>query len=202
MEDYKKITLESYNINSDIFSKRYAYLFDFERRKEFNRFLTLLIGKKVLDLGCGPGEHLSWFKKQGLDVTGVDISPAMIAKCREKGINSVLMDMEYLDFNENAFDGIWAVCSLIHISKNKLEGVVKKTHSILKNKGIMFVTLKKGEGETLVADKLNPLTKRYFVYWKRDEFEKLLKDYFDIIEFWEEDVEGSTLLNFFLRNRK
>lgn len=202
MEEYKKITLESYNLNANEFSKKFTYLFDLEKRGEFLKFLSLLSGKKVLDLGCGSGDHALWFKKQGLDMTCVDISPVMVEICKKKGLNAILMDIEDLDFNENSFDGIWAVCSLIHLPKYKLKEVVNKINTLLMPGGVAFICMKEGEGEKVVGDKLNRFTKRYFSYWSGEDFDKLLREFFEIIDFNTAKVQDSTLLNFFLKSKK
>lgn len=43
-----------------------------------------LTGKRVLDLGCGCGEHLSLYLQRGADfVAGIDLSSAMLAQARK-----------------------------------------------------------------------------------------------------------------------
>ena len=39
---------------------------------------------RLLDLGCGTGRAMLPFGRRGFDVTGVDLSPAMLARAREK----------------------------------------------------------------------------------------------------------------------
>ena len=39
----------------------------------------------ALDLACGAGRHMRWLQAQGLQVTGVDRSPAAIAACSGLG---------------------------------------------------------------------------------------------------------------------
>lgn len=39
----------------------------------------------VLDVGCGVGATILWLQKQGLDITGIDISPAAVEIARERG---------------------------------------------------------------------------------------------------------------------
>jgi SAM-dependent methyltransferase len=41
-------------------------------------------GQPVLDVGCGTGRLLLDYLGQGIDVDGVDVSPEMLALCREK----------------------------------------------------------------------------------------------------------------------
>ena len=42
-------------------------------------------GEPVLDVGCGTGRLLLDYLTLGIDVDGVDASPEMLARCREKG---------------------------------------------------------------------------------------------------------------------
>jgi SAM-dependent methyltransferase len=46
--------------------------------------LELRPGDRVLDLACGSGDHARRLARRGLDVAGVDISPSLIAHCREQ----------------------------------------------------------------------------------------------------------------------
>ena len=77
--------------------------------------LPELKGKKVLDLGCGMGEHLAYYLEQGASqVVGLDLSELMLHKAKEtlsknwqEGHNFKLYcsPMESLDqITENQFD--------------------------------------------------------------------------------------------------
>lgn len=37
-----------------------------------------LAGRSVLDAGCGSGAQCAWLLGEGADVTGLDLSPAMV----------------------------------------------------------------------------------------------------------------------------
>lgn len=41
-------------------------------------------GKRVLDAGCGIGEHVGWFLERGAEVVGVDASPEAVAIARDR----------------------------------------------------------------------------------------------------------------------
>lgn len=52
-------------------------------------------GEKALDLGCGTGIFTIWLAKQGLDVTGIDLSSEMLAKAREKHSGKILQSIGF-----------------------------------------------------------------------------------------------------------
>ncbi len=74
--------------------------------------------RRVLDLGCGTGVPVAGHLiDSGLDVTGVDAAPAMIAKAgsRFPGATWLVRDMRGLDLSQ-AFDAILAWDSFFHLT--------------------------------------------------------------------------------------
>ena len=64
-------------------------------------------GERVLDIGCGTGNHLLMFNKLGLNVSGIDASPHMVeeAKSRLGHRSTIKAGMaEDLPFDDNEFD--------------------------------------------------------------------------------------------------
>ncbi len=198
--DYKKKTIDSYNENAKEFSIKFKELMDLKERTEFERFINLLKGDKILDLGCGSGDNSLYFKEKGLDVIGIDLSEKMIELCKEKGIEAFVCDIEDLPFNSKSFDGIWAVTSLLHIPKSRIRNVITKLNLILKEEGIMYVCVKEGEGEGLLEDK-SKATSRFFAFWKEDEFFKLFEDCFFLIENRKVKLNNTIFLQAFFKKR-
>ena len=69
--------------------------------------LKVKAGERVLDIGCGDGTHLLAMKGLGLNISGVDASPHMINRARERlGHRCTLKTgrAEDLPFEDNAFD--------------------------------------------------------------------------------------------------
>jgi len=194
MQDYKTSTIDSYNKNAREFAKKFLELMELERRYEFGKFIELLNGKNILDLGCGAGDHSLFFKEQGLNVTAIDLSEEMIKLCKEKKLNAFVMDIEDLKFDNNSFEGIWAVTSLLHIPKSKIDGVIMKLYNLLKQNGILYVCIKEGVGEKNIQDKNG---ERFFAFWQKEEFLNLVQDKFRLIEFKQIILGHTTFLQFF-----
>lgn len=64
-------------------------------------------GERVLDAGCGTGDHVAQLAAAGVDVLGVDISPEMVARAaaRFPGIPVTVADLRALPFREE-FDAV------------------------------------------------------------------------------------------------
>ena len=64
-------------------------------------------GDRVLDIGCGTGNHLIMFSKMGLNVSGVDASSQMLERARARLGNKSNFKIgmaEDLPFDDNEFD--------------------------------------------------------------------------------------------------
>jgi methionine biosynthesis protein MetW len=64
-------------------------------------------GSKVLDLGCGEGELLSYLKREKrVKGTGIESSESKVTKCVEKGVQVLQGDIteEVEDYPDNTFD--------------------------------------------------------------------------------------------------
>lgn len=148
---YKDKTIQAYDAHVKSFSEKFSAQMDFER-PEFNTFMGLLSGNKVLDVGCGSGDHMSYFQKKGLDVMGIDLSKEFVNICVQKGLNVIQMDMEQMNFEKESFDGIWAVTSLLHVPKINLGNILKKFNNILTSNGVIYICLIEGDGEGFLKD--------------------------------------------------
>ncbi|SHV06532.1 class I SAM-dependent methyltransferase [Mycobacteroides abscessus] len=73
-----------------------------------------LAGRSVLDAGCGSGAQCAWLLGEGADVTGLDLSPAMVDQARQRcGSEAKLMVADLADdlpLEPRSFDGV--TCSL------------------------------------------------------------------------------------------
>ena len=73
----------------------------------------------VCDLGCGPGHVARYLHKRGVHVMGIDLSPRMVEQARQlnEGIEFQQGDMSSLDVEDEAWGGIAAFYSIVHIPR-------------------------------------------------------------------------------------
>jgi ubiquinone/menaquinone biosynthesis C-methylase UbiE len=84
------------------------------RYSTFKRYILPLVRDHItLDLGCGTGEFLEWFKKGSI---GIDVSVSMLEKCREKNLCVLLADLNHpLPFKDKSFDRVFCAHTLEHV---------------------------------------------------------------------------------------
>ncbi len=97
-------------------------------------------GLRLLDVGCGTGHHLTQFRRQGFDVTGVDGSPEMIALAQARNPGAVIRqgDVEALPVPSAAFDVVVCVEVLRYLPG--LSDCVREMARVLKPGGVCLAT--------------------------------------------------------------
>lgn len=97
--------------------------------------------KKVLELACGTGTFLKYLYEQGFDVTGVDLSPDMLAIAREKVPQARLLLEDIATFSiTETFDTVICLFDSINhlIGYNKWEALFSRVRNRLNNGGVFI----------------------------------------------------------------
>ncbi|MEK6841357.1 MAG: class I SAM-dependent methyltransferase, partial [Nanoarchaeota archaeon] len=151
MEEKVKEAIQAYDKIASLYAD---YTFPKLLQFQLNKFISLLIGKKILDAGCGPGRDLLYFKEEGLDVTGIDISKGMLRECKRRtGITGLQIDMREMSFKDNMFDGVWCMASFSDIPKEDNSKVINEFYRVLKRGGVIYIAVKEGSGMEIVKKK-------------------------------------------------
>lgn len=140
----------------------------------------LSLGAHILDAGCGSGRDTRAFLKKGFRVTAVDVSPEL-AQLASALTGQPCQVLAFQDMTFRAeFDGIWACASLLHVPRREMSDVLKRFSSALKPGGILYASLKGGEGERVAEDG------RFFSYFQEEEFTALLMKHgqFELLNSW------------------
>ena len=85
------------------------------------RFLAYLPrGKKILDAGCGSGRDILAFLEAGYEVEAFDAS-AELCRIASQKTGVAVRKQRFEDLpGEEAYDGIWACASLLHVDRQDL----------------------------------------------------------------------------------
>lgn len=103
-----------------------------------------LLGKTVLDLGCGYGWHCSFAVNQGaIQVLGIDLSRRMIAEAKKRNpkeqIEYRVCGIEEYEYPENTWDCVVSNLALHYIEN--IEKVFQKIHRTLRPDGVLIFNI-------------------------------------------------------------
>jgi SAM-dependent methyltransferase len=169
----------------DVHAKEYCVLTRHaDLTDAYDRFLIALPpGAHILDAGCGSGRDTKVFLDRGYKVTAIDAS-SQLARLAAAYTNHPCEVLCFQDmvFHET-FDGIWACASLLHTPKNEMRDVIPRFVQALKPGGLLYVSVKEGEGERIADDG------RFFSDYSRASFEGLLEHFptLNEIAFWQSE---------------
>jgi SAM-dependent methyltransferase len=142
-----------------------------ESRRRFAARLTP--GALVLDAGCGPAHHTAALRELGLRAAGLDRSSGMLAQARQRTrVPLLLGDMRHLPLRTGALDGLWVCASFLHIPKRDAPDVLRELHRALRRGGVLFISVKRGEGERWVE--YSEGRQRFFAFYQERELDALL----------------------------
>jgi len=99
----------------------------------------------ILDVGCGPGRDLAWFKAQGHSPVGVEGSRRFVEMARaETGCEVLHQSFLELSLEASRFDGVFANASLFHVPAQELPRVLLALHATLRPRGVLFTSNPRG----------------------------------------------------------
>ncbi|MDT0406333.1 class I SAM-dependent methyltransferase [Streptomyces edwardsiae] len=105
-------------------------------------------GRRVLDLGCGTGRDAAWLHDAGREVTGADLSQAMLAHARDQhpGPGYVRADLHGFDLGQGVFDAVVCLDSaLLYCHTNdQLDGFLSSCRRALVPGGLLVAEMRNG----------------------------------------------------------
>jgi len=104
-------------------------------------------GSRILDAGCGSGRDSLAFQRMGYRVTAMEASPALADLARRHtGLPVEVRTFDQLDWAE-AFHGVWACASLLHVARADLPRAVGRLRDALVPGGTLWMSFKYGDQE-------------------------------------------------------
>ncbi|HEX4248281.1 MAG TPA: methyltransferase domain-containing protein [Pseudonocardia sp.] len=104
-------------------------------------------GGPVVDLGCGPGRLTGYLASLGLSVSGIDLSPGMVAEARRRHPELRFDEgsMTALALPDGGLAGLVTWYSIIHLPPELLPGVFAEQHRVLAPGGHLVLGIKVGD---------------------------------------------------------
>jgi SAM-dependent methyltransferase len=162
---------------------------------ERQKFLSLLQkeGKTtLLEIGAGTGKDGIFFQESGLRVVCTDLSPAMIALCRAKGLEAYVMDFLNLDFAPASFDAVYALNCLLHVPGAALPEALQSIRDLLRPAGLFFLGVYGGIEKEGINEKDYHVPPRFFSHHTDEFMRQITAPYFDLVSFKAISLSKST----------
>lgn len=191
------------DLNKDYIRENYFQILD--GVIEFAQFEQ---GMKVLDIGIGTG-LLTERMPLGLELYGIDISPKMMEKLREKNLSVKLAVGSFRDipYSKLFFDRIISTFAFHHLTPEEKEDAFTEMDRVLKPGGYLVI----GDFMLEDRDQRTTLIDRFQAEGRDDMLEEMEDEYFTMIadakEFLESlgytiDYQRGSTISWILRGKK
>lgn len=165
---------------------------------DFNlkRYINLLSGKRVLDLGIGEGKNSVFLADMGFSVTGVDFSLEALKICKKycSKIDLVHCDIRNYEIEKDSFDLIMSNFVLHFLHKDDVYAIIKNIKSGLAKNGLVYISVfsindpsfsvKENSSSFSMIDNnifYNELNDTYFSFFSKDEVLELFSDFSTVL---------------------
>ena len=147
-------------------------------RALLDRYAVRLAGRgPVWDLGCGPGHVARYLHERGVSVAGMDLSSELLrwAERLNPGLPFHQGDFRRLPADHDAWAGIVAFYSIIHLPPGEVLPTLKEWHRVLRPGGVLFVAVHLGSELRHVEDWWGRRVNIDFRFFQTDELETALE---------------------------
>lgn len=131
--------------------------------------------ERLIDIGCGVGNHMSWFAERGAQTVGIDISMGMLSFARQETDQPLsCMSMPSLGFANHTFGAAWCSASMLHLPKAVAPIALREIARVTKPGGLLMVSVQVGEGEAWNGGYVDGV-KRFFARYRAPEITELFQ---------------------------
>lgn len=138
----------------------------------------------ICDLGCGPGHVARYLRERGAPALGVDLSPGMVDQARQlnPGVEFSQGDMRHLEVPDEAWGGIAAFYSVIHVPRDQITAMFGELRRVLQPGGWLLVAVHVGDHVVHLDEWWGQPVNLDFRFFRREELEGCLRSAGFLIE--------------------
>ncbi|MDN4641085.1 class I SAM-dependent methyltransferase [Agreia sp. PsM10] len=95
----------------------------------------------AIDAGCGPGHWTDFLARRGVDIRGVDLTPAFVEHARRRypELRFATGSLDALDASDASLGGVLAWYSLIHHAPDAMGSALDEIARVLRPGGLLLV---------------------------------------------------------------
>lgn len=93
---------------------------------------------KILDVGCGTA-WIEKYKPDNIEYFGIDKDADLVKFCKSKNINVKKASITKIPYDDNFFDGIFALYILEHLTPKECGEAFEEMHRVIKQGGIIKI---------------------------------------------------------------
>lgn len=178
-----KQTSERIRTCYDTVAREYAARFADElTHKPLDRELLIRFASEVrdrglvYDLGCGPGQTTALLHAHGVQVRGLDLSPAILREANRlhPGIEFEWGDLLELACPDESLIGVVGFYAIVHFSPDDLQRAIEQVKRVLRPGGWLLLAFHIGEGSIHIEEFLGRTVTIDFVFFHPDVVVKAL----------------------------
>jgi SAM-dependent methyltransferase len=191
-DDIRTLLRESYNRKATYRDMIEKQPWKVAERQHFLSLLQHEHKRTLLELGAGTGKDSKFFQDHGLAVVCIDLAPAMITLCHQKGLVTAVADIGALPFPAASFEAVYAFNCLFHLPKREFPAVLRRLATILKPNGLFYIGMLGGfeyEG-VWTDDSYDP--QRFFSFFTDEHLQQVVANVFSIRSFKRMEVNEQT----------
>ena len=170
-------TIEYYNSHAEAY---YDSTYCIELQELYEKFLRYIPENgRIVDLGCGSGRDVKWFRDHGYIAYGLDASEELVKISKAK--LGIPVEQGFIEewISKEPFDGIWCCGSLMHLDGKCIDEFFANLKYNLAPSGILLFSVKTGIQTGTDKDG------RFFHNYSRNDIVSLAnKNKLNIIDMW------------------
>ena len=169
--------------------RRPTPVWEIEQRDAFLEILRGESSESLLELGAATGGDAAFFVSRGLRVVATDLSPGMVQKCRDRGLEAHVMDVNHLEFEDDSFDAAYAKNCLVHVPEAEVEPALAEIRRVIRPGGLFYLAVYGGRDFEGVWEGDSSTPKRFFSFRTDEHLRGIVARWFHVHSF-EQVLEG------------